>query len=216
MIRRVLRKLKCIIAPSTQDLALRRWRSDQGDATLRQEYPLSESSVVLDLGGFRGQWASDIFSRYRCEVFVFEPVQSFFEFIEKRFKANPKVKAFKFGLGGKTRQEEIYINADGSSVIRAAKEKASIEIVDIDTWLFDNKIEAIDLIKINIEGGEYELLERMIEKNITLKVRNLQIQFHDFFPDAGARMNTIRSKLSKTHRQTYCYEFIWENWERIS
>lgn len=39
-------------------------------------------------------------------------------------------------------------------------------------------IDDIGLMKINIEGGEYELLERMIELGIINKVKDIQIQFH--------------------------------------
>ncbi|ARS38473.1 hypothetical protein CA265_01750 [Sphingobacteriaceae bacterium GW460-11-11-14-LB5] len=41
---------------------------------------------------------------------------------------------------------------------------------------------------------------------------NLQIQFHDFVPDAGNKMYELRTLLSKTHHPTYLCDFIWENW----
>ena len=38
----------------------------------------------------------------------------------------------------------------------------------------------IDLLKINIEGGEYEVLENLIENDLIKNIDNIQIQFHDF------------------------------------
>ena len=70
----------------------------------------------------------------------------------------------------------------------------------------------IDLIKINIEGGEYELLEQIIKSGWVNKIANLQIQFHDFVPDADSKMDRIKEDLRKTHSLTYEYVYVWENW----
>jgi hypothetical protein len=67
---------------------------------------------------------------------------------------------------------------------------------------------------VNIEGGEYELLERMLERGLTERVCDLQIQFHNFSPDAAERMAAIQRGLAATHRPTYQYRFVWENWRR--
>jgi hypothetical protein len=42
---------------------------------------------------------------------------------------------------------------------------------------------------------------------------NIQVQFHDYTPDAAERMKKIQRALKKTHRTTYSFEFVWENWE---
>ena len=213
MFRKLLRKIKITIAPTAQDIALRKWYADDGDMRLRQEYPLDQSSIVLDLGGYRGQWASDIFARYGCKVYVFEPVKGFADAIMRRFEKNARIQVNAFGLGGSSRSENINLNADGSSTIRAGKSIESISIVDVASWMESNIAGDVALMKINIEGGEFELLERMLEKNLIHRVKNFQIQFHDVFPGARERMRSIQGALAKTHRATYSYEFIWENWE---
>ena len=77
-----------------------------------------------------------------------------------------------------------------------------------------NKIERIDLMKMNIEGGEYDLLDHLIETGFIRNIENIQVQFHDFVPEAKQRMMKIQKELSKTHRLTYQYIFVWENWRR--
>ena len=57
------------------------WHKEKGDDTL-VECDLSEDSIVFDLGGYDGQWSSDIFSKYRCTVYCFEPVESFYKNIK--------------------------------------------------------------------------------------------------------------------------------------
>ena len=92
---------------------------------------------------------------------------------------------------------------------------STIKLISIRQFLNDSGIDTIDLIKINIEGAEYELIEGIIDNKIHLKIKNLQIQFHDFFPDAKERVDILRKKLAKTHKPTYTYDFVWENWELL-
>ena len=87
-----------------------------------------------------------------------------------------------------------------------------VQFEDVVDFLAQRSIASIDLMKINIEGGEYELLKRMIDGNLIAKVRHLQIQFHDIGPWCEQTVANIRSALQKTHRADYCYEFVWESW----
>jgi hypothetical protein len=68
--------------------------------------------------------------------------------------------------------------------------------------------------KINIEGGEFELLERLIETGLIATIENLQVQFHNFEVGAPKRMAELQAALGRTHTPTYQYEFVWENWAR--
>ena len=71
----------------------------------------------------------------------------------------------------------------------------------------------INLLKINIEGGEFPLLFELIKNNKIKNIKNLQIQFHNFVPNAKILREEIRSVLNQTHHLTYDYYFIWENWQ---
>jgi len=76
---------------SEQEKKVLPWFRDQGDKNLRLNYDLDENSMVFDLGGYEGQWASDIFSMYCCSIHVFEPVEEFADKIIKRFSKNKKI-----------------------------------------------------------------------------------------------------------------------------
>jgi len=216
IIKKVINRIKSQYFPSNHQLMVKKWYADGGDYELRLNYNIDDNSVVLDMGGYEGQWASDLFSRYRCNIFVFEPVRSFAKEITKRFKNNDKIEVFSFGLGGSSRTESIHISADGSSVFGKSANTEQIEIIDAKDWIIERGIEKIDLIKINIEGGEYELLDRLIETNMIENIENVQVQFHNISANANQKMERIKSKLKNTHKPTYMYEFVWENWVRKS
>lgn len=197
------------------DRAYDRWLMDRGDQTLRLDYSLNPQSIVFDLGGYEGDWADQIYTRYGCTVFVFEPVQRFADKIAKRFSGNEKIKVFSFGLGGKDQELEISLNENSSSVFISDGPREKIRIRKIQDFFAENRIQEIDLMKINIEGGEFELLLGLLSSGDHKKVKNFQIQFHQFVPDAKALREKIRERLKNTHKCTYEYSFIWENWERL-
>ncbi|OBQ17354.1 FkbM family methyltransferase [Anabaena sp. AL93] len=189
-----------------------KWFQDKGDTTLRVNYPLTEESVVFDVGGYRGDWSDEIIKRYNPFIYIFEPVSEYYSLVVNRFRNNPKVKVYNFGLSNENKTENIAILSDASSTYKLSNTYLSIELRDIKIFLQKENIEFINLIKINIEGGEYPLLTRLIEEEIILKIQDLQVQFHDFYPNAELLRENLRQSLKKTHFITYDYPFIWENW----
>lgn len=185
-----------------------------GDETLRLDYNLNESSIVFDVGGYKGEFARDIFCKYQPLIFIFEPFPEFFEMISKRFIKNVKVKPYNFGLSDQTCKTLIGVNNDASSTISLGTNSREISIVSVLEFIKKNNIQVVDLLKLNIEGGEYSLLEVIIKDGNIQMFKNIQVQFHDFIiPNAKERMEKIQNELSKTHHLTYQFEFVWENWE---
>lgn len=189
------------------------WIEINGDKTLRLDYPLCDSSIVIDVGGYEGQWASDIYAKYCCNIIIFEPVKNFYEKIKNRFIKNNKITTYKLGLSNKDDTIDISLLDDSSSIFKKNNYSEKIEIVDASIFLRKKNINNIDLIKINIEGSEYDLLENLIKSDFIKQIKNIQVQFHDFIPNAKERMKKIQDKLRETHHLTYKYEFVWENWE---
>lgn len=197
--------------------ALLQWHQANGDATLRLTYPLTPDSVVYDLGGYKGQWASDIYSKYRCKVFIFEPMPAFYDNIKNRFKSNSDIKVFPFGLASKTSEALLTIAGDASSLHSGGDlPTEKIYLRNVVDFFSEHNHSEIDLMKMNIEGAEYDLLPALCDHDFICRVKNLQVQFHDNLPDARTRVANIRAKLSKAHQLTWQYDFVWENWERHS
>ena len=195
-----------------QEIRVQPWIRDNGDRTHRLQYDLSEQDIVIDLGGYEGQWASDIFSMYCCQIYIFEPVPEYAKNIQKRFAKNKHIKIYQFGLASENIKTRISVTGDSSSSYKSGDNMVDIQLMKASDFLESNKTHFINLLKINIEGGEYDLLEHLILTNLISKIQNIQIQFHDFFPDAKERMNKIQESLARTHKLTYQYEFVWENW----
>lgn len=195
-------------------LEAKRWVHDKGDKTLRLDYDLNESSIVLDVGGYEGDFAAEIYERYGSTVHIFEPVPSFHARCVSRFADNPKVISHCFGLSDKAGSFPISVSANGSSFVNHSNEHETLaaELRSIVDTLAELNLQRIDLLKINIEGGEYEILPACIDAKWMQRIRNIQVQFHNFVENADVKRNAIRSSLSETHNEDWCYEYIWEGW----
>ena len=199
---------------------LRRWYEDGGDFKLRFNYPLNENSIVFDLGGFKGDFASELYARTPCEIYIFEPIKEYQLTIKDRFKLNKMIKVFPFGLSSKTESTLIDKNGESSSVLvnnsnnKVIKSREKIQLVNIVDFINEQNIVDVDLMKINIEGAEYDVLSKLLDENKLINIKYLQIQFHDLDKNSYKKKEDIRNKLRETHNCEYCYEFIWENWIR--
>jgi FkbM family methyltransferase len=195
-----------------------RWYAVRGDQTLRLAYDLGPEAVVLDAGGYHGDWAADIYCKFGCRIHLFEPVPEFADTIERRFERNESITLHRYGLAGEDRCDSIELDQGGSSTVLTPvgidTRTEEIKLRDVIGVLERLDLEEIDLLKINIEGGEYELLERLLSSGGAGRFRYLQIQFHPGAPDAGSRTRAIQDGLSRTHRQMWSYPWVWESWER--
>ncbi len=201
-----------LFSESVQAVRVKPWFNENGDKTHRLNYELNTESVVFDLGGYEGEWASQIFCLYGATVYIFEPYEVYFEKLKNRFRYNEKVKIFQCGLSKNSDTAQLAIADNGSSIFLKNDNMVSIKLVRASDFFRMHNIPSIDLMKINIEGGEYDLLEHLIETGDVTKIRNIQVQFHDFVENAESRMVNIQSALNKTHGLTYQYKFVWENW----
>jgi FkbM family methyltransferase len=205
--------------PNVHAERVQHWQAGNCDERFRTTYDcLTPDSIVLDLGGYNGDFALLMNAKYGATCHVFEVNSAWCDRIRARSQGNEKIIIHPFGLAGSARREKLFLVDEGSSTFcdRSSKsEMINIDLVKASDW-FESELGTapVGLAKINIEGGEYELLEHLLDAGITHRIHNIQVQFHeDVIPDANERMRAIHDKLSATHRLTFQELFIWENWE---
>jgi FkbM family methyltransferase len=193
--------------------SLLEWRQADGDKMMRLDYDLSPDAVVLDVGGYEGQWASDIVARYGCRVHVFEPVPQYALRIARRFERNPLITVHQFGMSVRNEHTHASLAADSTSHVRnSAGEDVVIELRAASSVFRDLDLDRVDLMKLNIEGAEYELLDHLIETGLIGRITDLQVQFHDIGADSAEAVARLRARLAATHDPTFVFDFVWENW----
>lgn len=178
------------------------WQS-QGLEHLRYEYDLSPDDVVIDIGAYQGEWAEQIFCRYGCKLIVVEP--------------GPWIVGFEHGevINKAADNCDGILRFGGAYYYTSAFEDPTHEYECFDVNSLLRRFDEIALVKMNIEGGEYALLNHIIDAKLHQRIGNLQVQFHLIEDEPTEEMyDAIASKLKKTHHLSFYYPHCWENWQR--
>lgn len=188
-----------------------------GGVSLLYDLPVKTGGLIIDAGGYEGEWSAGMVSRYGCRSIIFEPVPAFFEHCEKYFINNGLVRVNKAAVGGSDRKAIFNVLDNGTSEYRGSNQAQRIEsnVIDISRILAEIGTH-IDCLKLNIEGGEYEVLERMLETNSIHLCDSFLIQFHRQPDGYESRYEKIVEALRRTHDQCWCYNMVWEKWVRKS
>lgn len=180
---------------------------------------LDRDSVVLDVGAYFGEWAEEIARRYDANILSFEPDPVNFQRLEEKAALFPRIRPFEYGLGAKSETVRMSLEFLGSTVYSSPQKKkkqrfADVRILDIEQAWRELGLDRVDLMKINIEGAEFPLLERMLAAGLADRVDTFLIQFHEWHPGAYRRRRKIQRALAKTHHCDWDHHFIWERWSR--
>jgi FkbM family methyltransferase len=187
------------------------WRD--GGNSLLYELPVTANSVIIDAGGYKGEWTAEMIARYGCRSMLYEPVPAFADHCNKFFSKNQLVHVHAAALGGSDRITTFYLLDNGTSEFRVEdSQQVEAKVVDVARVFDELAGERVACLKLNIEGGEYEVLERMLETGKTALCDSLLIQFHRQPAGYEDRYFQIFDALQSTHTQSWCYEMVWEKW----
>lgn len=178
----------------------------------RYEYPLTADSVALDCGVHQGTFAHMLHAKYGCRIIGFEPIAEFYRQSVERLQPFPKIAIRNVGVGATTRRERMVLKGDMTGIYADNPTAEEVQVVAIGGILAG--LGDVDLIKINIEGMEFEVLESLLADGWASRLRNIQVQFHPIVPDCERRHAEIRRALLTTHHLTYDAPWCWENYAR--
>ena len=193
--------------------------------TLLFDVKLRDGAVVFDVGAYEGEWSEHILAHAEdkgvnaLQLHLFEPEANSIETLREKFGADPRVHVHPFGLGGHDRLERMSIGGPGTSPFKKASQPGffgavDLEVRDVGGVLADLALDRIDVMMVNIEGGEYELLDRLNETNWYRRIDTVIVQFHEFGPDAYRSRRRNRQQLAESHTCSWNYKWVFERWDR--
>lgn len=183
-----------------------------GEIFFKETYYLSpthEPIRVIDCGANIG--VSLLYIKIRAphaHVVCFEPNPAARAVLEKNIAANhwgKEVTVFPYALGKKKGSVEFFVEntvatSSGGSVSSYAKKKGrTLNAYMVDTDTLSTYITVpIDFLKIDIEGGEFDVLEELIVHNKLLHVAQVQLEYH-YIPGSFTRTLSEMLILLETH-----------------
>lgn len=152
--------------------------------------------IVVDIGANIGSF-SIYAAHYRAKVFAIEPEPHNYEALVNNIKLNNLESRITPICIGISDQEGTAIISDegGGSTILDNKPGTEIQLITLDKFIQDYKIESIGVLKIDTEGSEYETIMGASKKSLNI-CKYIVIEFDI---RTGKHLGEIVQKLSETH-----------------
>lgn len=183
---------------------------------------LSQDSFVIEAGGHMGVDVQELNSRYHPGTYiVLEPVPKFYNALVDRFKTSTNVQVHRYGIDAS--DGEFYVNDkhnDGASIFKKGQETGQVSRIMNATKFFENvsvRSRDVDLLTMNCEGCEYAVIDLLLSTNYIRHFKSIQFQPHkiDGICYPVKRFCWYQELLTKTHKLTFQFKFVWENWIMI-
>ncbi len=143
--------------------------------------------LIFDVGANLGQTALKFASDFpNAKIYSFEPVASTYRKLVENTRQNSSVSAFPIAFGDKNEKVEISIFDEKDSGLNSlvdvnmnrseSSKKETITVRTIDDFVTENKIEKIDLLKIDTEGFEINVLNGATKSMETGKIKMIYVE----------------------------------------
>lgn len=131
-------------------------------------------TVIFDVGANSGSITERYLKDFpNAQIHLFEPSSDLFQVLKHKFHDNPRITLNKLAISNKIGEADFYVNKsiDTSSLLKPKEiglnsdkvvktEKIEkIEMITIDFYCKKNNINEIDILKLDIQGGELYALE---------------------------------------------------------
>ena len=180
-----------------------------GQALLLRGAPIDAAGLVLDVGGYQGDFTAEVSWRFGARCLIVEPVPAFAAALRVRFAANARVRLLEAALGAGAGEVELELAADGTSAF-GEKGGGTVRARMLDAAALVAAESPVALLKLNIEGAEFDVLDRLQASGLLPGIRSVLVQYHRVAGDSPARRDRQRTALSATHREVFCFPFVWE------
>jgi FkbM family methyltransferase len=161
---------------------------------------LPGARVVFDVGANQGGWAAVAHEiNPQARIHCFEPSAKTFRMLEQNVSL-PNVVLNHFGLGDREETGTLWVYSDGAlsnalyhrvGTIGEQQGTESVRIRTLDNYCSDEGIEAIDFLKVDVEGHELAVFrgaERMFREG---RIGIVQFEYNDTFIDSRTQLKDL-------------------------
>ena len=162
---------------------------------------LSNDSVVLDLGASQGAFSKQLKRKVNC---VIHQVEANPELYNKLIILDKTI-SYNLAISNSNSKVAFYISDHpSSSSLRSDKKtnytsKINIQCRSLQTFVKENKIQNIDLLKIDVEGAEIDIL-LAVDEILMDRISQISVEFHEKqfdtikeIPKINAVINQLKS-----------------------
>lgn len=173
---------------------------------------IKKNDIAIDCGANVG-FITKLLANRGARVWSFEPDPYAFDILSKRFENRPNVTCLNKGVWSENSRMKLYFHKDiddnkvpwsvGSSVMAEKRNinrdnYQEIELIDLSEFL--NKLEErVKLIKMDIEGAEIEVLNKLIDTEQVHKADLILVETHETkIPGQLDQLNKLKDRISQS------------------
>lgn len=181
-----------------------------------------DGAIVYSVGiGENVTFDEEIIMKKKAKVFAFDPTPKAETFINSTgLKSNNSFNFYNYGISSKNQIARFYLpqNKDyvsGSEILRSELDEQAIEVVmkDIYTIARELRHNHIDVLKMDIEGSEFSVIESLKETT-ELIIEQICLETHQrFFENDILLIEKMNSRLNELG---YVLLFVSENYENFT
>ena len=165
-------------------------------------HDLPPNPVVVDVGGYIGDFSIYAASRLNASVIVYEPTSENWAMLKDNVARNglesrvtPVNKAV-----GRDGTLTLNVEVSGQEVHSSSRwypsaPKREVQSVTPDQIVADHQLDRIDLLKVDCEGGEYELFRHASDDALE-RVDRLTLEWHGVGPETDELLCELLARLS--------------------
>lgn len=145
-----------------------------------------------------------------ADVYAIEPNPYAFDVLARRFATNPRVHCLPVAVAatGGTARLHLHVDAPsdpvtwstGSSLFVSKPNvdpEAFVEVETIDLQAFLDELgRDVQLLKLDVEGAEVEILERLLASGRITAIDHVLVEMHDRIPGLEVRAAALRTSLA--------------------
>lgn len=168
-----------------------------------------EELVFIDAGAHAGVF-SDIALASGGICYAFEPNIYLHAFLKDLYKDNEKLILSNKAVSNQNSTTIFYdggqdVVSEDAGIIKTNWHKESgyeVELIDFCEFLREilKKHKKITLIKIDIEGSEFDVLDALIEQKLYENIEYIMVETHErFFENPSQKINTLKEKITQNN-----------------
>lgn len=187
---------------------------------------LRNEPVVFDVGANKGEWSDIFFKEYgtNFDLHLFEPNKKLLSYCEVKYEYKNNVKYNGVALADKKGTAQFYYfenyNNELSSLHKQdwwEKElplkQREVETTTVNDYCIENGIPYIDFVKIDAEGGDYDILVGCVVMMAHSKIRFIQIEYGGHYKVANKKFLDVIKIASVLDYKVY--SFTGDNYNEV-
>lgn len=163
---------------------------------------INPDSLVVDLGANLGDFSSELSNLFGCKSYAVEASPDLCSRIKETYLINKS----NYAISSSNKPLTFYLSQDpeANSIYKSSassfgdKGVMSVSGITLETFLKNNEIKSVDLLKVDIEGAEVDLFKSTSNDTLS-KIKQITIEFHDFIKGSisSEEVKIIEKKLNK-------------------